>query len=475
MRKTVLLSVAAMALIASPVASQSIFSQPSAVGNNSVLSIDNERGVLTMAPLLDRISPAVVSIRTEAGTEESDDELTEQEELFERFFGRQLPRGGQRRGGSTGSGVIVDAGKGYILTNNHVVEDADEIIVTLKDKRELTAELIGGDDKTDIAVLKVKASGLKEVNLARDDSTRVGDYVIAIGNPFGLNHTVTSGIVSALGRELSRGDRYQDFIQTDASINPGNSGGALVNSKGELIGINTAIVSRSGGNNGIGFAVPAKMARGVMNQLVSYGEVKRGRIGVTIRDITPDFKEAFELSTLEGAFINDVIGDGAADKAGLQSGDIVVEFNGDDILDSSDLRNAVGLVQPGTRTDLTYLRDGARRNTKITIEAVEKEREVLDDTASEDVPAMESFSGASITDIPDDVELRGGDKGAYVASVRGGSKASRAGLASGDVIRKVGRTTINNLKDFEDAISEKDGPIALTVERDGTTLFLAVK
>ncbi len=476
MRKLLLAGTAGLTMILAPAAlSQSSFFKPQA-GETSVMTVDS-RGVLTMAPLLERVSPAVVSIRTEgkeADTEE--EEIDERQQMLERFFGRQMPQPQQRRrGGSVGSGVIVDAGAGYILTNHHVVDEAGNIIVTLTDKRELTAELVGGDEKTDIAVLKVDAKNLRDVDFAGNDSTKVGDYVVAIGNPFGLGHTVTSGIVSALGREISRGDAYQDFIQTDASINPGNSGGALVNSKGELIGINSAIISRSGGNNGIGFAVPSKMARSVMDQLIEYGEVKRGRIGVSIRNITPDFKQAFGLTTLEGAFVNDVTEDSPAEKAGLKQADIITGFNGEDIRDASDIRNAVGLVQPGKRTDLTYIRDGKRRTTTITVEAFDDEREVLSADAADEIPAMESFSGASITNIPDDMELRGGEKGAYVASVRPGSKAQRAGLSKGDIIRSVGGQKVSDLKGFEDAISKKDGPIALTVERDGANLFLAVK
>ncbi len=479
MRTLFLAGTAGMALLLAPnfvppAISQSIFSKPAAIGESSVLTLDNSRGVLTMAPLLDRVSPAVVSIRTVA-TQKAPELNDEQEELFERFFGRGFQTPQDRQQSGVGSGVIVNAGQGYILTNNHVIDSADEIYVTLTDKRELEAELVGGDEKTDIAVLKVDASNLKEIRFASDDSVKVGDYVIAIGNPFGLGHTVTSGIVSALGREFRRSDSYQDFIQTDASINPGNSGGALVNSKGELIGINSAIISRSGGNNGIGFAVPTKMARAIMDQLISYGEVKRGRIGVTIRDITPDLAEAFGFGTLEGALVNDVVDDSPADKAGLKPQDIIVGFNGEDISDASDIRNAVGLVTPGTRTDLTYLRDGRRRATKILVEAFEEDRDVLNDDVADDIPAMESFSGASITEIPNDVKTRGGDAGVYVENVRPGSKAARAGLDTGDIIRKVGRTDVSSLSEFEDAIEDKSGPIALTVERDGTNLFLAVR
>jgi len=441
---------------------------------SNAMTLDPERGVITMAPLLERVTPAVVSIRTEGKRNpRNSSRNSEMDEFFERFFG-EPPEA--RRGGSIGSGVIVDARKGYILTNNHVVENADEIIVVLKDKRELTAKLVGGDARTDIAVLEIQASGLREMDLASAGSTRVGDYVIAIGNAFGLEHTVTSGIVSATGRAVDGSDRLQDMIQTDASINPGNSGGALINSKGELIGINTMIISRSGGNNGIGFAVPIKMAKNVMDQLVSYGEVKRGRIGVSIRNIDPALQEAMGLSTLNGALVNDVTDDSPAQKAGLEPGDIIIGFNGEDIMDANDIRNAVGLVQPGTRADLTYLRDGRRRTTRITVAAYDETEEASIEV--QDKPkakSAQSFSGAKLTNIPDDMELQDGDAGVLVESVQRGSKAQRAGLKRGDIIRQVDRKSISDLSDFEAATQDRTGPFALTVERGGTNLFLAVR
>jgi len=314
MKKILVLSAASVGLLAAsmslsaPANSQSVFS-PRASAESQALTVDS-RGVLTMAPLLERVKPAVVSIETSgkksATTSSSRSPTGEMspEELLERFFGpgmrgQQSPRSRSRA--SIGSGVIVDARNGYIITNHHVIDDAGEIYVKLEDRRELEAELVGSDPKTDIAVLKVKASGLVDVPFANSRDVKVGDYTIAIGNPFGLGHTVTQGIVSAKGREFRGGSNYEDFVQTDASINPGNSGGALVNSKGELIGINSAIMSRSGGNNGIGFAVPARMAKSVMEQLIENGEVRRGRIGVAIQDITPDLRDAMRLSTSSGA------------------------------------------------------------------------------------------------------------------------------------------------------------------------------
>jgi len=474
MRRSLILGTALLALVIAPIAaSQSPFSRGT---DSSAMTIDS-RGVLTMAPLLESVTPAVVSIDV-AGTRKSSASrpgFEGNEELLERFFGGRLPQQRERQRRGIGSGVIVDASKGLIITNHHVVEDADEITITLEDKRELKAELVGSDPKTDIAVIKVPARGLRALKFAKASNVKVGDYVIAVGNPFGLSHSVTSGIVSALGRDRGSGDNYQDFIQTDASINPGNSGGALVNSKGELIGINAAIVTRTGGNNGIGFAVPVRIVQGVMRQLVSYGEVRRGRIGVLIGDITPAHKEGLNLPTLDGALVSDVVDDSPADKAGLKQGDVIVAFNGEDILDASDIRNSVGLVEPGERADITYLRDGKRRSTRIEVEEFEEDREVLDESAEEDIPALESFSGASITDIPDDLELRGGATGVMVASVERGSKASRAGLRKGDVIREVNRREVSDLDDFEEAIDGKNGPFVLSVERDGQNSFIAVK
>jgi len=473
MRKSLILGTAAIGLALAPLAlAQSSFR------NNGAMTMDDQRGVLTMAPLLERVTPAVVSIDIR-GTAKTPQSSSRNEELLERFFGGRMPDAQPREKRGLGSGVIVDASKGLIITNAHVIDGADEITVTLEDKRQLEAEIVGTDKKTDIALIKVSARGLKELKLARVSDVKVGDYVIAVGNPFGLSHSVTSGIVSALGRDRGGSrDGYQDFIQTDASINPGNSGGALVNSKGELIGINSAIVSRSGGNQGIGFAVPTNIVQGVMRQLVSYGEVRRGRIGVLIGDITPTLKEALDLTTLDGALVSDVVEDSPAEKAGLKRDDVIVAFNGGDILDASDIRNAVGLIEPGERADITYLREGKRRTTRIEIEAVEDGEDGDEDsgvTASSGEDKTVSFSGADLSDIPGDLDLRGGNEGVYIATVERGSKAQRAGLRKGDVIRAVNRQDIMDLDDFEDIIGDEDGPYALSVERNGSTFYAAVK
>jgi Do/DeqQ family serine protease len=443
------------------------------LNSGSAMSLDSERGVLSMAPLLDRITPAVVSINVRS-TAKAPKLSNRNEELLERFFGGRMPNEPREKRG-LGSGVIVNAADGLIITNAHVIEDADEIIVTLKDKRQLEAKIVGTDKKTDIALIKVSAKKLAELQIAKASEVRVGDYVIAVGNPFGLSHSVTSGIVSALGRDNGSGDGYQDFIQTDASINPGNSGGALVNSKGELIGINSAIISRSGGNQGIGFAVPTNIVQAVMRQLISYGEVRRGRIGVLIGDITPTLKEALDLTTLDGALVSQVVEDSPAEKAGLKRDDVIISFNGGAIKDASDIRNAVGLVEPGERYTITYLREGRKIKRRIEVEAVDENDEQSDSLAMNNGPETKNFSGATLANIPADLNLRGGSEGVYVSEVEISSKAQRAGLVKGDVIRSVNRRDVQNLESFNKLTKGEDGPFALSVERNGSTFYVAIK
>jgi serine protease DegQ len=485
-KKALVLSVAAIGLIAAPVAlSQVIVNTPDQSntpafqpvqlfggGNNSSMTYDASRGVLTMAPLLERVTPAVVSINTvtEGQSGGSGDDL------FERFLGQNPNQRGPSAG--LGSGVIIDAREGMIVTNYHVIDGADEIEITLEDRRQFMAEVVGTDPQTDLALLKIDANNLKDLTIARANDVMVGDYVIAVGNPFGLSSTVTSGIVSALGRENSSGggnDSYEDYIQTDAAINPGNSGGALVNSKGELIGINTAIISRSGSSAGIGFAVPTRTISNVIDQLTEFGEVRRGRIGVLISDLTPELREGLGLPTLRGALVSNVTEDSPAETAGLQGGDVIIRFNGEDLEDSSDLRNAVGLLTPDTTADVTYLRDGQRRSTRITVKAVAKKEGKTRTVNADDVQSMESFSGATITAIPEDLDLRDGNDGVYISAVRGNSRAARSGLRKGDIIRRINRTDLTDLSGFKEFLEENDGPYALVVERNGQTAYLGVR
>jgi Do/DeqQ family serine protease len=321
--------------------------------------LDAERGVLTLAPLLADITPGVVNIAVRSRVERPANPLVD-DPFFRRFFDLpEVPR--QRDVLSAGSGVIVDARRGYVLTNSHVVANAAEVQVTLKDARTYPARLVGSDPATDVALLQVDARDLTAVPLGDSARLEVGDLVVAIGNPFGLGQTVTSGIVSALGRSGLGIEGYEDFIQTDASVNPGNSGGALVNSRGELVGINTAILGPSGSNIGIGFAVPVNMARAVMTQLVEHGEVRRGRLGITIQDLTPALADAMSLDLRGGAVISAIEADSPAARAGLALGDVIVEVNGQPVLDADDLRNLIGLLPVGTDLAIVLYRDGRER------------------------------------------------------------------------------------------------------------------
>ncbi|MBV8888126.1 MAG: Do family serine endopeptidase [Alphaproteobacteria bacterium] len=325
----------------------------------------NGAPVSSLAPVLAVITPGVVNIAVRGRVREENPLL--QDPFFRRFFNlRQQPE--EREVQATGSGVIVDAAQGYVLTNAHVVENATSIEVTTKDNRRFRAKLIGRDGDTDVAVLQIPATALTAVPFGDSDRLQVGDFVLAIGNPFGLGQTVTSGIVSALGRSGLGIEGYEDFIQTDASINPGNSGGPLVNLQGQLVGINTAILAPGGGNIGIGFAVPINMARRVMDQLIRYGEVKRGRIGVAIQDLTPELAQAMSTSHTTGAVIARVDPGSPADRAGLRSGDLVLAVNGAPVRSGTQLRNTIGLSRIGDEVELTVDRRGAERNVGVRIE-----------------------------------------------------------------------------------------------------------
>jgi serine protease Do len=318
----------------------------------------------SIAPVVSRVTPGVVGISVRGRVREDNPLL--QDPLFRRFFNMQQ-QPVERETQATGSGVIVDAAKGYVLTNSHVVENASSIEVTTKDNRRLKARLIGRDPETDIAVLQIPAGDLAAVPMGDSDRLQVGDFVLAVGNPFGLGQTVTSGIISALGRSLGI-EGYEDFIQTDASINPGNSGGPLVDLQGRIVGINTAIVAPSGGNVGIGFAVPISMARQVMDQLIAYGEIKRGRIGVAIQDLTPDIAQALGTKRTQGAVIARVEPGSSADRAGLRTNDLVVAVNGAPMRSGTELRNRVGLSRIGDEVELTFDRGGSERTVSVRVE-----------------------------------------------------------------------------------------------------------
>jgi serine protease Do/serine protease DegQ len=419
-------------------------------------SVDGK--VPSLAPLLAEVTPAVVNVAVTAGPAGYDNPLM-QDPFFRRFFG--LPDEPQPRQ-SAGSGVIVDAVNGYVLTNHHVVRGAREIVVTLKDRREFKAKLVGSDAGTDVALLKIEPESLKALRLGDSDALNVGDYVLAIGNPFGIGQTVTSGIVSALGRSGLNIEGYEDFIQTDAAINPGNSGGALVNLRGELVGINTAIIGPSGGNVGIGFAVPSNMVRQVMAQLVKYGEVHRGRFGVTTQDVTPELAKALNLKSSEGVVVVAVAPGGPAERAGLKRGDVVVSLNGRKARSSADLRNQVGLVPVGEEVELKILRAGEEHTVRARIEP-------LLGASARAAQAVPELVGASVGTL----EASGQPQAVVVVRVAEGSPAWNHGLREKDVIAAVNRRKVRSVDELLAALHVATRPIALSVIR-GDYVFAIV-
>ena len=373
----------------------------------------------SLAPLVERVSPAVVNIRVSqtvtTGGYHGD-------EAFRRFFGLpDMPGGGEREVASAGSGVIVDADNGYILTNHHVVDQADQIQISTIDGEVFDAEIVGSDAATDIAVIKVDASGLTDMPIGDSERVRVGDFVLAIGNPFGLGHTVTSGIVSALGRSGISRDGYEDFIQTDASINPGNSGGALVNLRGELVGINSAIISRTGGNVGIGFAVPTEIASSIMRQILDFGEVRRGLLGVSIADVNAEVAEALSSSVTSGALITRVEPGSAAEDAGLEVDDIIVGVNEKKIAGAAELRNTIGLMRSGDEVEIEYYRDNDKRSTSTAL----GQQRAMASVGAEIHPGLvgAQFAEASVAR----------DDGVEVTAVEPGSPAAQRGLRAGEL------------------------------------------
>ena len=417
------------------------------------------RPVVSLAPLVEAASPAVVNIRVSQTVNRSN---PFGDDAFRRFFGIPDMPGGRQEVASAGSGVIVDAEQGYILTNHHVVGDADTIQISLIDGKILDAEIVGSDPATDIAVIKVEANGLTDMPIGNSEGARVGDFVIAIGNPFGLGHTVTSGIISALGRTGISRDGYEDFIQTDASINPGNSGGALVNMKGELIGINSAIISRSGGNVGIGFAVPTEIASSIMSQILDFGEIRRGLLGVGIQTIDAETAEALESNVDKGVLITNIVPKSAAEEAGLEVGDIIIEVNGKDVEDASELRNTIGLMRSGDEVDIKYVRDSRTRSAKAQLGQAQSQQL----TGADIHPGLEGavFAEASTTS----------DSGVEVAEVAPGSPAAQRGLRPGDIITAVNRNLVRDLQDLA-SIAENNRILFLLVQRGDRSLMLQIR
>lgn len=432
----------------------------------------------TLAPILSKVSPAVVSISVQ-GTAQVEQSPLFQDPFFRRFFG--LPENGGPRSMPTqrfravGSGVIFDAEHGYLLTNNHVVERADNIRVTLKDRRQLNAKLVATDPKTDIAVLKIAADRLTSLPIGRSKDLQVGDYVVAIGNPFGVGQAATFGIISALGRTGLGIESYEDFIQTDASINPGNSGGALVDMSGRLIGINTAILSRSGGNVGVGFAIPIDLAKSVAQQLIAHGKISRGALGIVIQDLTPGIAQAMGVNLSHGAVVSQVLPKSAAAKADVKEGDIVTALDGQPVADSGQLRNAVGQMPPGTAVRLTLSRDGREMNVSVTLEP-QTESASASSAMSAQGGSEPPLSGMTVGPVPEDDEHFGKLKGVYVMNVAAGSAADEAGLQQGDIIVSAGNLPVGRPSELAQILrgKPKEKPLLLRVVRGQASFFLTI-
>ena len=420
----------------------------------------------SLAPMLEDVLPSVVNISTEGRVSASGSPF-QSDPFFERFFNMipdSQPR--QRRTQSLGSGVIIDSESGYVVTNHHVIENADQIRVRLDDGRSFEAKVVGADPEADVAVIQIPAQGLKAINIGDSDSLRVGDFVVAIGNPFGLSQTATSGIVSALGRSGLGIEGYEDFIQTDASINQGNSGGALVNLRGELIGVNTAILARGGGNVGIGFAIPVNMVVSLTAQIIEFGEVRRGRLGVHIQDLTPELAQAFGVEAGSGALISKVMPDSAAKAADLREGDVITMVNGRAIKGATELRNVIGLARADEEIELTYIRDRKSFNKKIRIRAVVAE-------SGRGIQISESFEGARLEDV-DDSSSQNGQPGIRVVEVASGSAAWQAGLRSGDIILSVNRQWVFSLDDLVQIVNGRTSGLLLNIQRGESALFLVI-
>ncbi|WP_455387886.1 DegQ family serine endoprotease [Petrachloros mirabilis] len=439
------------------------------------------------------VTPAVVNIttvtadRVSEGRGGQDDSRDRMEEFFGGPNGPFGPRGfpgpqgpGEprgHRGGGQGSGVIVSS-DGYILTNNHVIDNAREVTVTLPDKREFKGKIVGTDPKTDLAVVKIDGQNLPTVAWGDASKLQVGEYVLAVGNPFGLNSTVTLGIVSALGRGRMGITQYEDFIQTDAAINPGNSGGALVNTRGELVGINTAIFSQSGGYQGVGFAVPTSMSKPIYESLIKTGKVVRGYLGIGIQDLNQDLAKSFRMKDAKGALVSDVKEDSPASQAGLKQGDVITSYQGAGIEDAIALQRMVTRTGVGTKVPVTVIRDGREKELTITIGEQPDTAKIAKVESSEKDYA---FAGVAVQDLDRDTAqelgIKGKMQGVIVTNVEPDSGAEKAGLMRGDVIREINRQPVKSVKDFEKASSavKKGENVLILINRRGASLFLSAK
>ncbi len=417
----------------------------------------------SLAPVLEEVTPSVVNIYTRTRVRVRSPLMDDP--FFRRFFNLpDAPR--ERVSQSLGSGVVVDSEEGFVLTNNHVIQGADDIAVTLQDGRSLQAEVVGTDPDTDLAVIRVPAENLRALPLADSSDLKVGDFVVAVGNPFGLGQTVTSGIVSALGRAGFRGLEFQNFIQTDASINPGNSGGALVNLRGELVGINSAIFTPSGGNVGIGFAIPSSMAAYVMDQLIRFGEVRRGTLGIIVQSLTPELAGAFDVQGGRGALVSEILPGSAAESAGLRPGDVLTALDGTPIRNAQDFLNAEGQAPVGETLEIDYLRDGKRDQARLVIEEAQR-------VVGGDIDRR--LAGAVFTELPASARA-GGVAGALLESVDRESRPAYEGLRPGDVITGVNRTRVDNLAELREALDRAPSraPLLLQLRRDGAAYLARI-
>ena len=433
------------------------------------------------ADIAEKVNPAVVTILTEKKIDISQSNRSSpQEDLFRYYFNQ--PRQREYKTSALGSGVIVDSRKGYIITNNHVVEDVDEITVRLLDKSEYEASIIGKDPKSDLAVIQIKASGLRDIVLGDSDKLRVGEWVIAVGSPFSANlsHTVTAGIVSAKGRgNIIQGDIYEDFIQTDAAINPGNSGGALLNSTGDLIGINTAIYSNGyfdRGNQGVGFAIPSNMVKKVMSDLINYGEVVRSYIGVQIQPVNDTAAKALDLKSRNGALVANVIDNGPADNAGIETGDVIVEFDGIKIQSVDHLRNNVSSSKPDKYYNLSLIRNGKKKSFRVKLAKMPNDDQLAMSTQSESASEL----GIEVSSLNrmnrQEFDIKDKDTGVLVTQIFQNTPADDAGIRVGDLITRVGSRRCSSVKQFDDLVrnSKRRGMLMLHIKRDGNAQYVTL-
>ncbi|KFC94191.1 serine endoprotease DegQ [Leclercia adecarboxylata] len=422
--------------------------------------VPGQAALPSLAPMLEKVLPAVVSVQVE-GTAVQSQRIPEE---LKKYFGDDAPDQAQPFEG-LGSGVVIDAAKGYVLTNNHVISHADKISVQMNDGREFDAKLIGGDDQSDIALLQLQnPTGLTQIAIADSDKLRVGDFAVAVGNPFGLGQTATSGIVSALGRSGLNLEGLENFIQTDASINRGNSGGALLNLNGELIGINTAILAPGGGSVGIGFAIPSNMARTLAQQLIDFGEVKRGLLGIKGTEMSADIAKAFNLNVPRGAFVSEVLPNSGSAKAGVKSGDVIVSLNDKPLSSFAELRSRIATTEPGATVKLGILRDGKPLDLQVTLD------KSTSSSASAEMIAP-ALQGATLSDG----QLKDGTKGITLDSVEKSSPAAQAGLHENDVIIGVNRVRVQSIAEMRKVLAGKPSVIALQIVRGNDTLYILLR